>query len=92
LLAKINDRSEQDAIVADLPLAEPPNIGILTMYEDVYKTLYRNDLGGEIELMPRINELDIQTTFNVLVDDRDTFVMEGRMVYQPRGKRWAGLP
>lgn len=92
LLAKINDRSEEDAIVADLPGDAPPNVGILTMYENVYSTLYGNTLGGEIELLPHLDELDVQSTFNLLTDDRDTFIMEGRMVYQPRGKRWVGSP
>lgn len=88
LLSKIGDRSEEDAIIADSP---PTNVGITVMYEDVYRTLYGNTLSDEVELYPFLEELDVATTLNVLEGERDTFIMEAKMGYRPRGKRWVDL-
>lgn len=88
LLSKIGDRSEEDAIIADSP---PTNVGIVVMYEDVYRTLYGNNLNGELELYPYLDELDVNTTLNILEGERDTFVMEAKMGYKPRGLRWVNL-
>jgi len=88
LLAKMGDRSEEDALLADNP---PTNVGMLTMYEDVYTVLYGNNLGGEIELLPGLSELDHPTVFNVIQDERDTFLIEAQMGYRPRGVRWVNL-
>lgn len=88
LLSKIGTRSEEDAIIADSP---PTNVGIVVMYEDVYRTLYGNDLSGELELYPYLEELDVNTTLNVVEGERDTFIMEAKMGYRPRGRRWVNL-
>jgi hypothetical protein len=88
LLSKIGSRSEEDAMVADTP---PSNVGIVVMYEDVYRTLYGNNLGAELELYPHLEELDVNTSLNVIEGERDTFIMEAKMGYRPRGLRWVNL-
>lgn len=88
LLAKIGARSDEDALLADTP---PLNVGVLTMYEDVFQTLYGNTLGGAIELYPGLEELDYPSPINVLQDEKDTFIMEARVDYRPRGQRWVDL-
>lgn len=82
-----------DAVVADNPAGSPPNVGVLAMYEDVYRTLYDNNLGGVIELYPGLDELDVTTRFDVLApdEDREDFIFEVRMGYRPRGRRWVDL-
>jgi len=82
-----------DAVVADNPTGTPPNVGVLAMYEDVYRTLYKNNLGGVIELYPKLNELDVVTRFDILApeEDREEFIFEVRMGYRPRGLRWVNL-
>lgn len=87
-LAKIGTRSEEDALTANSP---PSNVGIATMYEHVYQTLYDNTLGGVIELYPGKKELDEAAQFNILEDDMNTFIMEARIIYAPRGQRWVDL-
>lgn len=88
LLAKMGARSEEDALLANSP---PSNVGMLIMYEDVYKVLYGNSLGGAIELLPGLEELDNPTSFNILQEERDTFIIEAQMDYRPRGVRWVDL-
>ena len=88
LLAKMEARSEEDALLANSP---PLNVGMLTMYEDVFKVLYGNNLGGVIELLPGLDELDNPTVFNVIEGERDTFLIEAQMGYRPRGERWVDL-
>lgn len=88
LLGKIGDRSEEDAIIADSP---PSNVGIVVMYEDVYRTLYGNNFSGAIELYPHLEELDLATTLNIIEGERDTFIVEAKMGYRPRGLRWVNL-
>ncbi|MBA7633309.1 hypothetical protein ES703_40873 [subsurface metagenome] len=82
-----------DAVVADNPTGLPPNVGVLAMYEDVYRTLYKNTLGGVIELYPGLNELDVVTRFDMIApdEDREDFIFEVRMGYRPRGQRWVNL-
>ena len=93
LLAKMLDRTEEDVVLADSPEASPPNVGILAMYEDVYRTLYKNTLGGTIELYPKINELDNVSQFDVFAGDefREDFLIEARVRYSPRGQRFVDL-
>lgn len=92
LLGKLRS-GHSDAVVADNPTGSPPNVGVLAMYEDVYRTLYDNDLGGTIELYPKLNELDVVTRFDIIApdEDREAFIFEVRMGYRPRGKRWVDL-
>ena len=92
LLGKILS-GQEDAIMADNPTGSPPNVGVLAMYEDVYRTLYKNNLGGVIELYPKLNELDVTTRFDVLApdEDREAFIFEARVGYHPRGQRWVNL-
>jgi hypothetical protein len=88
LLAKMGTRSDEDALLANSP---PANVGILTMYEDVYKTLYGNDMGGVLELYPHLEELDYPSPINIVSEERDSFIMEARVDYRPRGQRWVDL-
>lgn len=92
LLGKLRS-GQSDAVVADNPTGTPPNVGVLAMYEDVYRTLYKNTLGGVIELYPELNELDVVTRFDLLApdEDREDFIFEVRMGYRPRGQRWVNL-
>jgi len=92
LLGKIRNGLE-DALMADSPTGSPPNVGVLAMYEDVYRTLYKNTLGGVIELYPKLNELDVTSRFDVLApeEDREEFIFEARVGYRPRGQRWVNL-
>jgi hypothetical protein len=92
LLGKIRNGLDA-AITADSPGDSPPNVGVLAMYEDVYRTLYANTLSGAIELYPKLNELDVSARFDVLApeEDREEFIYEARMGYRPRGKRWVNL-
>ena len=92
LLGKLRS-GHSDAVVADNPTGSPPNVGVLAMYEDVYRTLYDNNLGGVIELYPKLNELDVVTRFDILAsdEDREAFIFEVRMGYHPRGQRWVDL-
>jgi hypothetical protein len=87
-LAKIGDRSEEDAMLANTP---PTNVGIVQIYKDVYQTLYNNNLSGVLELYPGLIELDSAAQFNLLEEEADTFVMEARIAYNPRGQRWVDL-
>lgn len=91
LLGKVLNGYE-DAVMADVPGGSPPNVGILAMYEDVYRTLYENTLSGEIELYPSLEELDVPTRFDTFTDEAsEGFILEARMFYMPRGKRWVDL-
>jgi len=91
LLGVVNYTLE-DAIIGDSPNENPPRVGILTMYEDIFYTLYQNNLGGVIELAPGYTELDSLAAFDVIVDSRlEPFVVEARVVYSPRGKRFISL-
>jgi len=92
LLGKLRT-GHSDAVVADNPTGSPPNVGVLAMYEDVYRTLYKNTLEGAIELYPELNELDVVTRFDVIApdEDREAFIFEVRMGYHPRGQRWVDL-
>lgn len=92
LLGKLRS-GQSDAIVADSPTDSPPNVGVLAMYEDVYRTLYKNNLGGVIELYPELNELDVTTRFDIIApdEDREAFIFEARVGYRPRGQRWINL-
>jgi len=93
LLAKVRSRTEEDIIMADTPGGSPPNVGVLAMYEDVFRTLYKNNLSGAIELYPKINELDAPSQFDILVTDenREDFIIEARVIYNPRGQRFVDL-
>jgi len=74
-------------------LNDPPKIGILRMYEDVFKALYRNTLNGVIQTVPGEGELDSRSDFNVLFeDDREGFLMEAKLIYRPRGHPFYGNP
>jgi len=91
LLGKILN-GDVAAVMADSPDTTPPNVGILPMYEDVFRTLYGNNLGGEIELLPHQNELDTPADFNLISGgDLDVFLMEGKVNYRPRGVRFVDL-
>jgi len=80
---------EYDAVMADSPTATPPNVGILAIYEDVFKLLYKNDLGGKIELYPGLIELDTRTAFNIIsAEDREEFLIETIVPYRPSGQRF----
>lgn len=71
----------------------PPKIGILRMYEDVFKSLYGSTLNGAIQIVPGMGELDSRGDFNVLMDDdREGFLMEAKLLYRPRGYPFYGLP
>ena len=84
--------NEYDAVMADEPHAEPPNVGILAMYEDVFSVLYKNNLNGEIELIPGIEELDTNCEFSIISDeDREEFIIESRLPYLPRGHKFINL-
>ena len=84
---------EEDAVMADSPTASPPNVGILAMYEDVFTLLYKNDLGGKIELYPGLIELDTRTAFNVItMEDREEFLVEMVIPYRPSGYRFLSVP
>jgi len=84
--------TEEEAILADSPLATPPKVGILAMYEDIVRTLYENDLGGAIEFTPGLKELDYASDFDVVVEEeREGFLMEMRMSYHPKGARFVDL-
>jgi hypothetical protein len=72
---------------------DPPKIGILRMYEDVFKTLYRNTLNSAVLTVPGEGELDSRSDFNVLFDDdREGFLMEAKLSYRPRGYPFYGAP
>lgn len=74
-------------------LLDPPKIGILRFYEDVFKTLYGNTLNGTILPVPGLGELDSRSDFNVLFDDdREGFLMEAKLSYRPRGYPFYGSP
>jgi len=91
LLGKKHYTSE-DIIIADAPGESPPNVGVLAMYEDIFNTLYENNLGGEIELLPGLIELDNPTRFDILIDEEsEQFIFEARLKYMPRGKRFVDL-
>ena len=92
LLGKVLN-GQEDAIMADTPGGSPPNMGILAMYEDVYRSLYKNTLGGAIELYPGLEELDVITRFDIIASDeeREAFIFEVRVGYQVRGERWVDL-
>jgi len=92
LLGKIKN-GQEDAVMADSPGDSPPNVGVLAMYEDVYRSLYDNNLGGVIELYPGLEELDILTRFDILAPDadREDFIFEARVGYRVRGQRWVDL-
>ena len=78
-----------DAIMADSPLLTPPSVGILTMYEDIYKTLFQNDLDGAIEHYPGLRALDSRCDFNLVGDEsREDFIVEARIHYTPHGHRF----
>jgi len=66
---------------------------LLAMYEDVYRSLYKNTLGGVIELYPGLEELDVLTRFDVLApgEGAEDFIYEARVGYQVRGERWVDL-
>lgn len=90
LLAVMN-YTEEDAFIADVPAASPPNVGILAMYEDVFTTLYENDLGGEISLIPGQSEFDEPSFFEVVtLEEREGFFMEARVEYRPKGGKFIG--
>lgn len=92
MLSKLLTRSDEDVIMADSPTDSPPNVGVLAMYEDIYRTLYKNNLGGTIELYPDIKELDNVSQFDVIGDIlRDEFLIEARVRYSPRGQRFVDL-
>jgi len=91
LLGKLH-YGKEDAIIADSPSSTPPNVGVLAMYEDVFYSLYENNLGGEIQLSPGMQELDTLSRFDILLEDeREGFIFEARMGYQPRGVRFVDL-
>lgn len=80
---------EYDAVMADLPHDDPPNMGILAMYEDVFSILFKNTLGDEIELYPGLTELDNKAEYNVIGDDdREEFIIEARLLYTPHGHKF----
>lgn len=82
----------EDALMADTPGASPPNVGILAMYEDVFKTLFKNDLGGTIEHYPGLQELDNRCDFKLVGDEsREDFIVEGRLYYTPYGQRFIDM-
>jgi len=84
--------TEEDAIIADSPSATPPKVGILAMYEDIYNTLYENNLGGVIELLPGLIELDSPAKFDILTSaESDVHLIEAHMKYKPRGERFVDL-
>jgi len=87
-LIKVNYTLE-DAIMADSPGSSPPNLGILAMYEDIFQTLYQNNLGGTIEHYPGLQELDNRCDFKLIGDEaREDFIVEGRLYYTPYGQRF----
>lgn len=87
-LIKVNYTLE-DAVMGDTPGATPPKVGILAMYEDIFQTLYNNDLGGAIEHYPGLQELDNRTDFRLIGDEsREDFILEGRIYYTPYGRRF----
>lgn len=92
LLGKIRT-GQENAIMVDDPGGSPPDVGLLAMYEDVYRSLYKNTLGGVIELYPGLEELDVLTRFDVLApgEGADDFIYEARVGYQVRGERWVDL-
>lgn len=91
LLGKMRN-GEEDAILADEAHADPPNVGILKFYEDVFSVLYENVLGGEIELIPGLSELDNRCEFSVISDElREEFVIEARLPYVPRCRKFISL-
>jgi hypothetical protein len=81
--------AEYDLVMADSPNATPPNVGILAMYEDVFLTLYKNDLSGKIELYPGLTELDGRASFDSWQDvDTEEFLFEAIIPYVPSGDRF----
>jgi hypothetical protein len=91
MLLVLMNYGEEAAIVADNPASVPPNVGILPMYEDVFMSLFANDLGGEISLIPGMGELDEPSFFDVVVDEKqEGFIMEARIEYRPKGERFMG--
>jgi hypothetical protein len=93
MLLVLMNYGEEAAILADEPTATPPNVGILPMYEDVFLTLFENNLGGVISLIPGMGELDEPSFFDVVVDEaQEGFIMEARIEYRPKGERFVGPP
>ena len=79
----------EDAIMADSPVADPPKVGILAMYQDLYEELFQNNLGDAIEHYPGLQELDNRCDFKLVGDEaREDFIVEGRVYYTPYGKRF----
>jgi hypothetical protein len=87
-LIKVNYTLE-DAVMGDSPGDSPPKVGILAMYEDIYQTLYQNDLSETIEHYPGLQELDNRCDFKLIGDEsREDFIVEGRLYYSPYGHRF----
>lgn len=79
----------EDAIMADTPTSDPPKVGMLAMFEDVFKLLYNNNLGGAIEHYPGLQELDNRCDFKLVGDEeREDFIVEARIYYTPYGQRF----
>jgi len=93
ILLVVMHYGEEDAILGNTPGLNPPKVGILPMYEGVFKTLFENNLGDEISLIPGMEELDEPSFFDVVVDEeREGFMMEARIEYRPKGERFVGQP
>jgi len=91
ILLAVQNYGEEDAITADSPALDPPNVGILPMYEDVFRTLFANKMGGVISLIPGMGELDEPSFFDVVTDEeREGYIMEARIEYRPKGERFMG--
>lgn len=79
----------EDAIIGNSPGDSPPNVGILTMYQDLYELLFQNNLGGVIEHYPGLKELDTRCDFRLVGDEsREDFIVESRIYYNPYGQRF----
>lgn len=89
LLVVMTNYGEEAAIIADEPMASPPNVGILPMYEDVFTTLFDNKLGGEVNTIPGMAEFDQPSFFEVVVEEeQEGFMMLARIEYRPKGVRF----
>jgi len=89
LLVVMTTYGEEDAIIADEPTATPPNVGILPMFEDVFTTLFENNLGGEVNLIPGMAEFDQPSFFEVVTEEeQEGFLMTARLEYRPKGVRF----